>query len=330
MKKRASKDIVFFLILIPLFLIGAFYIQSRMDNKLPNYTVDNKARLGYSIFFETFKELKYPVERSLKEIPSQDINSIQVAAETGGFGINSEEIEAWIEDGGTLIYLTPQNLQFISYAGTPEVKGSLRVYTHGKGKIIATNIDNLTNKTLVRNRDKAYELYSEMAALNKKIYFNEAHIYVKKVEATLWDYAPIELKFIIYQIVLVLIAFFYYKSKRFGKPIPLYEEVEREENEYLYSAAALYKHTRCWDLMFENYYRSLLKELKCSHENFLDYWEKENLPSLNKAQKVYEFASKDDRKRKPKEYVQIVSTLEALSKILKKRRDLHWKTLKKI
>lgn len=329
MKRRTNKDIILFLILIPLFLAGAFYIQSRMDNKLPSYTVDNKGRLGYSIFFETLKELNYPVEKSLSEVGAHDADSIQIVAALSGFDVNSEKVKNWVEDGGTLVYLTPRNIQFIGYEGIPEVKGNLRIYSFGEGNIIASDIDYLANKTLVKKKDNAYALYKEIAALNKKIYFNEAHIFVRTVEASLWDYVPIELKFIIYQILLVLTAFFYYKGKPFGKPVPLYEEVEREENEYLYSSAALYKQADSWDLMFDIYYRSLLKELNCQEEEFLDIWKREDLPHFNKAQKVYEFA-KLKNKKKPREYMKIVNILEGLSKVLKNRRDVKWNTLKRI
>lgn len=330
MKKKISKDLILILILIPLFLIGAFYISSRMDNNLPQYTVENKGRLGYSVFFEALKELKHPVEKTIAELPYQDTNSIQIIVQAGSFDINSEEVKIWIENGGTLVYLTPENFQFIEYGGVPELKGNIRLYKHGKGIIIGADLDYITNRTLVTKKDNAYELYREMASLNKKIYFNESHIYAQKIQSSLWDIIPLGLKFIIYQFLLVLAAFFYYKGKRFGKPIPLYEEVERNENEYLYSAASLYKQAKCWDLMFDIYYKSFLKELNCSEEDFLQCWEREKLPSLNKAQRVYEFAKSQGTKRKAKEYMQIVSTIEGLRKILSKRRESYWKTLKKI
>ncbi|MCM8710299.1 hypothetical protein M2651_04570 [Clostridium sp. SYSU_GA19001] len=330
MKKKLSRDLILFIILIPLFLIGAFYLSSRVENNLPSYIVDNKGRFGYSIFFQTLKELKHPVDKTTAQVPSQDINSVQIVAETGGFNANSEEVEAWIKNGGTLVYLTPVNIQFLAYGEVPEIKGSLKIYNHGKGKIIGADIDSITNKTLALRKDKAYELYSEITVLNKKIYFNESHMYVQKVQNTLWDFIPVQIKFIIYQLIFVLTAVIYYKSKRFGKPIPFYEETERTENEYLYSAAALYKQAECWDLMFDIYYKSLLKELNCSKEDFLKYWDREKLPSLKKAEKVYEFAKKNNSKKSSKEYMHIISTIESLRKILSKRRELYWNTLKKI
>jgi tetratricopeptide (TPR) repeat protein len=251
-------------------------------------------------------------------------------AQTGDFHIDSEELKAWINDGGTLVYLTPQNMHFIDFAGTPVVKGGLSIYKYGKGEIIAGDIDSISNKTLLRKRDSAYELYSEAVIKGADTYFNENHIYIENAETTLWDYVPLEGKFIVYQLVIVLAAFLYYKGKRFGKSVPYYEESERSENEYLYSAASLYRQARSYDLMVESYYHSLLRELHCSHEEFLECWERQKLSSIDKAQKVYEFVNRKEKTKKAKEYIQIVSILEQLRKIVRKRRDSYWKTLKKI
>jgi hypothetical protein len=73
MKKRTNRDIILFFILIPLFIAGAFYISSRMDDKLPPYTVDNKGQLGYSVFYDALKELQHPVEKQLQPVDAQDM-----------------------------------------------------------------------------------------------------------------------------------------------------------------------------------------------------------------------------------------------------------------
>lgn len=117
---------------------------------------------------------------------------------------------------------------------------------------------------------------------------NESYFYITSETKTLWDSLSMDQKFFCYQIILFLIAFFAYKGKRFGKPIPLYEEVERTENEYVYSAAALYKHAACWDLAAENYYKSFLRLINKSHDNWLEYWEEEQLPDIfNKRRDSY-------------------------------------------
>lgn len=330
MKKRVSRDMVLFLILIPVFFAGAFYISSRMDNKLPSYTIDNKGRDGYSVFYETLRELKEPVERTLKPVENEKTSTVQIVPAGGSFDLNSPKIRSWVEDGGNLLYLTYNGVGFLETTEMPKVLGSLTVYSIGKGEIIIADSSALTNINLIKNKNKAYEIYKEIAGKDKNIYFNESYIFSETVKLSLWDYIPVEIKFIIYQFLLVLGAFFYYKGKRFGPPIPLYEESEREENEYIYSAASLYRIAKCSDLMVDSYYKSLLRELKCSHEDFLNTWQREDLALFDKAEKVYYFIDRGNYEKRFQECINIVSIIEQLRKVVKKRRESYWKTLKKV
>lgn len=327
---RAKKDyqLIIFLILIPIFLFGAFYISSRMGNKLPQFSIENKSNEGCSIFYETLKELKLPVDRSISTVEMQNINSIQIVVPGGNFDINSSKVKNWVESGGVLVSLSSGNIHFLDYGVLKAVKGGMNIYSFGKGAIIGSDINAITNKTLLNNTDEAYELLSEMSSFNKaKIYFNESYMFSQNNNISLWDYMPLWSKFIVYQLIIALAAFFYYRGKRFGKPIPFYEEVERSENEYLYSAAALYRQAKGYDLMLEIYYKRLLKELNSNHENWLKFWEGKSLPSLKEARELKEFMDINN-KRKSKEYIKAIAIVEHLINIIEQRRESYWKTLK--
>lgn len=330
MKARKSRDLIFFLILIPVFLWAAFYISSRMENKLPSYSVINKSSMGYSVFYESLRELKLPVERSLNPVTTQDTDSVQIVAPGGNFDLNSEELKSWLNRGGILVHLASDNLRLLNFVPQPEVKGKFIFYKYGRGIVIGYNALELTNKQLMNNTDGAYELLTEIGNHgNRKIYFNETHLFLSSMTKTLWDYVPLWIRFLLFQLVLSLAAFFYYRGKRFGKPIALYEEAERNENEYLYSASSLYRQAKAYDLMAENYYSNLLRELKSNHEEWLELWQRENLPQLSRAKQVYSFMNDIKNRKKPKEYIQIVSSIEQLTSMLKKRRDSYWKALRK-
>lgn len=330
MKLKKSRDLIIFLILIPVFLLGAFYISSRREGGMPTYSVINKSSTGCSVFYETLKSLSIPVERTIKPVDKQDTNSVQIVAAGGSLDINSDEIKRWIKDGGALVHLSSGNLHLIDYGLPPEVKGRYSLYRFGKGLVITTDINSITNKAIMADSNEAYELLREVSSYQKKkIYFNEEHLFSAASNKNLWDYIPMWGKFLVYQFVLILVAFFYLKGKRFGKPVTLYEEVERTENEYLYSASALYRQAKCYDLILENYYNKLLKDLNSNHENWLEIWQREKLPLQNQARKVYDFMGSKNRKKKQKEYLQIASIIEKLNSTLMKRRDSYWKTLKK-
>lgn len=329
MRVKKNRELVIFLILIPIFLFSAFYISSRMDNQLPQFSIENKSSTGCSIFYEALKNLKLPAERTIKGVQEQDTDSIQIVVPGESFDINSNEVKNWVKKGGVLVSLSPSNIHVIDYGLPPKIKGSLSLYKYGKGTIIASDINNITNKTLMDKTNSAYELLSEMGSYDKKnIYFNETYLFSQSSNKNLWDFMPLWAKFVAYQFILVLAAYFYYKGRRFGKVIPFYEEVERTENEYLYSASSLYRQAKGYDLILDNYYKKLLNEINSNHENWVEQWEKQHLPSITEARKIHEFMN-SKKKRKPKEYIQAVALMEHLTNIIKQRRDLYWKILKK-
>lgn len=330
MKKRVSRDLIIFIILIPLFLWGSFELSGRLGGGLPDYSIINKSKNGLSIFYETLGELNLAAERSMRELTSENMDTLQIAAEGGGFDVNSEDVKDWVEGGGTLVYLGAGELYDLDYKAAAEDKHGMRFFKYGRGKVIAANAENLTNLRLIKDTEYAYRLYEVIFEYgDRDIYFNEAHLYSDKGGNSLWYAIPAEIKFVIYQLLLALAAFIYYRGKAFGKPIPLYEEVERSENEYLYSAAALYRAAGAWDIMLSNYYRSFLNVIPTEEENWLEYWEREKLPSLDKAKEVYDFINRKGRGAKAKEYIRVAKALERLMKILEKRREVYWKNLKK-
>lgn len=329
MKKKNNKDLMLFIIIIPVFLFLAFYILPRMDKNIPQYSVINISNPGYSVFYESLKKLNYPVERTLTQLTEVQPDSVQIISSGGVFDINNQDIMKWVERGGILVYLTPETAPLIKYATSVGTNDNIKLYTYHKGSIINADADFLTNKTLMKDTSKAYKLLKEISKrAYKKLYFNESYMFPSDTTKSLWEVTPTEVKYIIYQMLIVLAALFYYKGKRFGKIMPLYEEVEREENEYLYSAASLYREAKCLDLMANSYYQNFLKGFKGTSEDWLEYWEAEELPSLHQARRVYEFMKYKKTKTKAKEYIKIITIIEYLNNIVDKRRDLHWKTLK--
>lgn len=328
---KRNKDIVLFIILVITVLFIAFQISSRMKSSFPDYSVLNKSEKGYSIIFKALKELNYDVERTTKEINLQDKGSIQIVVDDENLDINSKDISEWVKAGGVLVYFGGYYLDTIDF-GEEEEKGNLFIYKYGKGVVIEGSANDFANITLKNKRDSAYEIITELSNYpDRTICFNETYMFFHKESTDLWSITPLYVKFIIYQFVLVVIAFIIYKGKRFGKTIPLYEEEERSENEYLYSAAFLYQQTKCWDLMFNNYYNSFLKEIRLHKDNWLEYWQQEQLPLLNTAREVFNFNIKVQSKMNigDKEYMHAVTMLEQLKDILRKRRELYWKSLKK-
>lgn len=312
-----NRDLILFVILVPVFLVVSFYISFKVNNKLPDYSVMNKSNQGFSIFYETLEKLNYHVGRTFNSVESINTHDIQIVSDSGNFNINSSNVKNWVKRGGTLVYLSSED-------------GEIHIYKYGRGNVIIYDKSNITNKTLTVDTHKAYELLREMDRYSyRKIYFNEKYLFSADDKTSLWDYIPLSFKYLLYQGVIVLAAFFYYRGKRFGKPVPLYEEVERGENEYLYSAASLYREAKCWDLMIGNYYKDFLNQINCYDENWLQYWKDNQLGLFNQAKRVYEFIHRESGGFKAKECMAIISAIEKLKDIERQRRDSYWKIMKK-
>lgn len=335
MKKKSSRDLIIITIIIALIFVGGILFENSYGSSKHAYSIDNKSKNGISVFFETLKELEYPVERTMKSVEDHSTKGLQVIVHNSNFSLKDEKVMNWIEEGGTLVYLYEKYYLTLDYASLEETRKYVQVYSYGDGKIITAQVNNLTNSELYyqrtrnKERDEAYQLLQIIEEQDyNKIYFNERYFYLPSESKSLWSSLSQEQKFVCFEIIIFLIAFFSYKGKRFGKPIPLYDEVERTENEYVYSAAALYKYAGCWDLATENYYRSFLRLINRSQDNWLEYWEEQQLPMFNKAKEVHDFMQEKHGKVKAKKYIHIIVVIEQLTDIFNKRRDSYWKQWK--
>lgn len=335
MKKKRSRDLIIVAIAIAGLFMLTIILQNTGVSSKPNYSIDNTSNNGISVFYETLKQLGYPVEKTIKPVEKFDTNNIQIVVYNYNFDLEDEKVERWINEGGILVLLRSSISSEINYGVLEDEEYYVEVYSHGEGKIIYGVLDSITNYNLYMqgenglDRKGAYELLKVIDKQDyDKIYFNESYFYAIQESKSLWSSLSTEQKIVCYQVLILLIAFFYYKGKRFGKPIPLYEEVERTENEYVYSAAALYKYAGCWDLATENYYKTFLRLINRRHDNWLEYWEEEQLPMFNKAQEIHDFMQLKETKMKAKNYVHIISSIEQLTDIFNRRRDLYWNQLK--
>lgn len=330
MKKKLSKELIAFFILIPIFLWIAFYTSGIRGSNIPAYSVINKSNHGYSVFFDSLQELGYNVERSLKPIKDHHHDGVQIIADVAGFSILEDDIKNWIKEGGLLVFMWENHEPVIPYTSKTSSEGSIDIYLYEKGGIISLKADTLLNTTLTWNHEGAYQLLKTLEVFgNRDIYFNELYLFAPSNNLTLWDHLPLAYKFVLYQLIIVAVAFFYFKGKGFGKPIPLYEEEERIENEYIHTAAALYMQGNCCDIIFEGYYRSLLKLLRTSEENLYSAWESKGLTEAHKLKRLITFMDKPKGEKNSKEYIEMILIIEDLKKQIRKGREIHWKTLKK-
>ncbi|MFW6238010.1 MAG: DUF4350 domain-containing protein [Bacillota bacterium] len=283
----------------------------------PSYSVYNRSENGLSIFYETLQELDYSVERTLKPASEVPRGTVQIIA-----GLREEDIPLeWVRSGGTVICLTPGGDNYVSVyldeeveeRVEPESRGEYNIYKIGEGRVISGSSGLITNIRLIEDTEEAYNLLEMVSEHETEgIYFNERHFFSGETGETFWDIVPRPLKYVFYQLLLVLAAYLFYRGKRLGKPRPLVEEEERLYNEYLFAAADLYREAGSTDLMVENYYRSFLDEIGYGHENWLQYWRRKKLPGYDTAERVYSFMESVTGQPDPGKSMRIVKMIDKL------------------
>lgn len=349
MKTKGKRNFIIILILFPIFLWLTLTFTNDNENAFKPYSIFNNGEKGVSVIYKSLSELGYTSSLILTEVDSQDIGTAQIVIETERpykLDLNSGNIKNWISDGGTLIYLVPYwDSLVVNYGSEIDSYASkeleeAKAYSYNKGLLIMGDPIILINKTLTNNTDGAYWLVGQLDNMGvDNISFNEYYHYFEGHKPSLWRDIPAGIKFAIYQAILVLIIVIYYYGKRFGKVVPLYEEIERTENEYIYSAASLFKKGELREDVILNLYDNFLSSFEDStgHKNtnneisWVNLWEKEKLPDVNKAKKLYNFveAIKTGKKISSKEMLEIVDIIEYLKKIIDKGREVHWRELKR-
>ncbi len=351
LKIKNKRDIVIFIIIIPIFLWLSLNFSANKNNKSIPYSILNKGSIGISIMYEAMKELDYPVKLTLERIENNNYDEVQIVItpiNNEKPDINNENIKNWIGEGGKLIFLSNEwediepdyGEEIDAFYSVNEKKSA--VFNYEEGAFLIGDSDLITNKTLAKDTDGAYWILEEIDEWSyKTIGFNEFYQYSKGENRSLWGDIPKGIKLMIYQLAFLILAIIFYKGRRFGKPIPFYEEVERTENEYVLSVASLYRQAGCWEVILENYYDDFLKECEKIFgrneyigQKWIGFWEENNLPKLNKAKKFHSFIengmmSERNRNRKSKKYLEMISLTQELNKILEKRREEQWKALKR-
>ncbi len=337
------------LILFPIFLWVTLTFTDDNENSFKPYSIFNNGEKGVSVIHKSLSELGYTSSLIIREVSSQDISTAQIVIESERpykLDFNSEIIKNWVGNGGTLIYLVPYwgslavnyGSEIDSYATKELVEA--KAYSYNKGLLVMGDPIILSNKTLTRDTNGAYWIVAQLDNRGiESIGFNEYYHYFEGLKPSLWRDIPSGIKFTIYQVILVLIIIIYYYGKRFGKVVPLYEEVERIENEYVYSAASLFKKGELREDAILNLYDSFLSlfEDNTGHKStsndvkWINIWENEKFPDVNKAKKLYNHVEtiKKGKKISSREMLEIVDIIEHMKKIIDKGRETHWRELKK-
>ena len=237
------------LLLLALFAGIAWGTNQRIyGQRQPNFTSFSTGELGVSLLFDTLQHMGGRLDVLYRPVgDSVNTNDAVVIVQPSNPRLNSElavEILIWVERGGRLIYLENSQSNFLDRMLRGERYtsfGGFRWYRVGLGEVVTGQANMVVNANLMQN-----PVYGESLAFiltswePGRIYFAEYYHGFHQTDGIFMQ-LPAWLQLTAIQIIITAVALVWHFGKRFGRPVTMYEEIERGENEQVFTLARLYK-----------------------------------------------------------------------------------------
>ena len=210
-----------------------------------SYTTSSSGENGASLIFDTLRNMNYNVRKSYRplttEISPNDVYIIIHPRTPGVCHCMAEEMREWVRMGGRLIYLCSNDRHFMPHG---REAGDFRIARLGEGEVMSGRSSLITNRALMNDYTAGESIQSMINRWNSEreienIFFAEYYHGFQSPE-TFIGRLPLVMRLIFLQIIFLSIISIWHLGKRFGNAVPFYEEVEREENEYVRALARLY------------------------------------------------------------------------------------------
>lgn len=251
---RRAKWLAWFfpLIIVIIAVVIAYFLDT--GDGTP-FSVSSTGETGTSLLFDTMRHMGYPARRSYRRLtPHTDTNNVYVIIHPSAPYINeplAKFMLEWVYAGGRLVYLCgcyPHTaFDTLLYPNGTSV-GAFTLYTHGDGAVLTGDSMRVQNIFMMDNHTHGQLIQATISQWNaerefQNIFFAEYYHGFHTPENFIAR-MPLFMRLILAQLVILSIVGLWFFGKRFGNSVPYYEEVEREENEYVRALARLYSHIR--------------------------------------------------------------------------------------
>lgn len=288
-KQKASRPFPMgkFVFICAALLIGILIVKRlapSLNSNRDKYTVFNYTSEGTSLLYDTLSKMGFNVVTDYSKIKRENpINDAQIIIEPYSSQISeADDIEllSYIYRGGRAIYLTDLRFEYIQILlmnldiEVLYFQSEYALISYGLGEIFVGPSAYISNQELLLDWEAGYMVADVLTRWNPTaVKFNEAyHGYI--YEPDLWALLPVNLKNIIYQLIIILVLIVWKHGKTFGSPIPDLRSGEapqqiRQETEYLKTLAGIYKNSGNGYIVFEWEFNAFLKR----SAEFFGLWE---------------------------------------------------------
>jgi hypothetical protein len=210
------------------------------------YSVFSAKGDGASLLYDTLKALGYPVAPSYAPADAKmNPNDAYLIINPLDFtGEDTAQIVEWAKRGGRMFFFGTEYPTALDYALSEGFSfydiDNLTVYQVGVGEIITGYAGDVANAPLM-----ADSYYGEVIAYildewdAQNVFFPE-YYHGYRASENFFSTLPLIVKLCAYQLIIFAGFFMWRLGKRFGKPVPYYEETERAGDEHVRALARLY------------------------------------------------------------------------------------------
>ena len=238
----------FFLIILICVCVAALYFFGAGENSEPDYSSFSTGSDGASLLYDTLHRIDYPVSQSYEPVDTRaDINDVCIVIMPEDTSYEDlDEMLAWARKGGRLIYLGALGPSYfddhLSSTKTAGM-GHLTLYQAGLGEVITGLADDIVNERLMEDDTYGQLLANALRSWNADSIRFVEYYHGYRASDNFFTQLPSGVKLCVYQLIILMAVYVWYRGKRFGKAIPYYEETERAGDEYVRALAHLYYKT---------------------------------------------------------------------------------------
>ena len=245
MANRGKKFLLGFIIVAA--VVVSFVLNDSNDEG-PVFAPFTTGEMGTSLFYDTLRHMGYTVVMASSPLTFySDNRDVYVIIQPTNPIVSDEmaaEMMEWVRFGGRLIFLQnnahPILERHLQNHHRQQV-GDFVIYYDGTGQVVIGQANTLTNRNLAQNSNPGATLHQiihdwDAERIVFPVYYHGVH-----PSETFFSQLPLIIRLVIIQLGVAVLALIWHHGKRFGRPIVVYEETEREENEQVRALARLYE-----------------------------------------------------------------------------------------
>jgi hypothetical protein len=238
-------------VLILIVLAAAVFVLLQTNGDGPPFAPNSTAEGGTSLFYDTLRHMGCPVRMVYTPLTRQrDIRNAVVIIQPYNPPVTvemAEEMLEWVRLGGRLVFLHnsgPPELDLLLLDMESIGEGGFFRYTIGLGEIVTGRAHGLTNIRLMNDPAPGEVLHRIISSWGTERIDFSLYYHGYRPPETMFSELPLVMRLVLIQLGLAGLAVVWHLGKRFGKPVPAFEETEREENEEVRALARLYMKTK--------------------------------------------------------------------------------------